>query len=97
MTSDEISQEIDMVIGSNEHEETSEDVADTTFTPRRPPGKQSSVNIVRQVPGPSAAARQNLAKEVDFWEAKNLSKKTAKQCLCMIYNKIVKKERKKRR
>ena len=33
MTSDETSQEIDMVIGSNEDEETSEDVADTTFTP----------------------------------------------------------------
>ena len=59
-----------------------------------PPGKQSLVNIVRHVPGPSAAARQNLAKEVNFWEAKNLSKKTAKQCLCMIYNKIVKKKKK---
>ena len=68
MKSDETSQEIDMVIGSNEDEETSEDVADTPFTPRCPPGKQSLVNIVRQVPGPCAAARQNLAKEVNFWE-----------------------------
>ena len=74
MTSDETSQEIDMVIGSNEDEEKSEDVADMTFTPQRPPGKQSSVNIVQQVPGPSAAACQNLDKEVNFWEAKNLSK-----------------------
>ena len=67
-----------------------------TFTPQRPPGKQSSVNIVQQVPGPSAAACQNLDKEVNFWEAKNLSKKTAKQCLRMIYNQIGKKRKKKK-
>ena len=41
--------------------------ATTNSSPRRPPGKRRSPNIVRQQPGPSAAARQNLVNEVAFW------------------------------